>query len=123
MSNTVGVGIDLVDVERFQRALSRRPHLAERLFTRSERTDALDRPERLAARFAAKEATWKSLGVGLGAVRLHDVEVRRDAAGVPSLHVRGAAARLAREAGVATWHLSMTHTATNAGAIVVGSSS
>ena len=119
MSATVGVGIDLVDVERFASALARRPALAARLFSERERLDARDRPERLAARFAAKEATWKALGVGLGATRIRDVEVTRTDSGAPTLHLHGLAAQLAADRGVSTWHLSLTHTAHSAGAVVV----
>ena len=120
MSATVGVGIDLVDVARFAAVLRRRPQIAARLFTEHERRDCAHRDEGLAARFAAKEATWKSLGVGVGAVGFHDVEVRRSATGAPLLHLSGAAQVLARERGVAAWHVSLTHTATTAGAVVVG---
>ncbi len=63
-----GVGIDLVDVARFALALERHPRLAERLFTDGERRDAKGRPERLAARFAAKEAVLKTFGVGCTAI-------------------------------------------------------
>ena len=119
MSATVGVGIDLVDVERFAGVLARRPALAARLFSEQERRDARNRPERLAARFAAKEATWKALGVGLGSTRILDVEVHRSDSGAPILQLHGAAARLAAERGVASWHLSLTHSALTAGAVVI----
>lgn len=120
--STLSVGFDLVDVERFAAILRRRPRMVDRLFTERERHDAATRPERLAARFAAKEATWKALGVGLGAARLHDVEVRRDTSGAPTLHLDGAAARLAGERGLTNWQLSLSHTAISAGAVVIGSS-
>ena len=115
------MGIDLVDVGRFARLLERRPRLAERLFTEGERRDAAMRPERLAARFAAKEAVLKSLRVGVGAAPWRAIEVRRDVGGAPALTLWGAAATLAADRGVGTWHLSLTHTATCAGAVVVAS--
>ncbi len=121
MSSTRGVGMDLVDVGRFATMLARRPRLADRLFTDEERRDARDQPERLAARFAAKEATWKALGVGLGGVNFHDVVVARAPSGEPSLVLTGRAATLATARGVSQWHVSLTHTATNAAAAVVGS--
>ena len=74
----IGVGIDAVDVERFRQSLARTPGLAERLFTADERAYAArraDPTERLAVRFAAKEAVMKALGVGIGAFAFHDVEV------------------------------------------------
>jgi holo-[acyl-carrier protein] synthase len=120
--SVVGVGIDLVDVARFRESLARTPTMAARMFTEGERAyaeSARDPAERFAARFAAKEAVMKALGVGLGAFGFHDVEVVRAESGQPSLVVRSAAEDLAAERGVTVWQLSLTHTATAAGAIVV----
>jgi holo-[acyl-carrier protein] synthase len=119
---TQNVGVDLVDVARFTLALERHPRLAQRLFTDAERRDACGRPERLAARFAAKEAVLKTFRVGLGATPWHSIEVTKDASGAPSVVLHGAANELARLAGVGTLHLSMTHTQLTACAFVVGSS-
>ena len=118
---TRGVGVDLVDVTRFALALERRPALVARLFTERERAEAHERPERLAARFAAKEAVLKSLGVGLGAAPWHAIEIRRSASGAPRVHLRGAAAALARERGVGGWYVSLSHTGVTAAAFVVAS--
>src|SRR3954470_22121380 len=119
----IGIGIDAVEVDRFGRALARTPKLATRLFTDAELAygqRAVDPVPRLAARFAAKEAAMKALGVGLGAFGFHDVEVvRDDESGVPSLAVRGAAATLAGDRGVTSWRLSLTHTERTAQAVVV----
>ena len=120
--SVLGVGIDLVDVDRFRLSLQRTPSMRERMFTQGERAyaeTANDPTERYAARFAAKEAVMKAMGVGLGAFGFHDVEVLRDDGGRPSLRVVGAAELLAVERGVAGWQLSLTHTATSAGAVVV----
>lgn len=118
----VGVGIDLVDIERFRRSLERTPSMRTRLFTESElayvapqRDDAAS----LAARFAAREAVMKALGLGLGAFGFHDVWVERAESGAPSLVVTGRAKELADAAGVTRWHLSLTHSDTVAGAHVV----
>jgi holo-[acyl-carrier protein] synthase len=122
VSAVIGVGIDLVDVDRFRVSLARTPSMRTRMFTEGERAyaeAANDPTERYAARFAAKEAVMKALGVGLGAFGFHDVEVLRAQEGQPSLRVIGAAELLAVERGVVTWQLSLTHTATSAGAIVV----
>ena len=115
----IGVGIDAVDVERFAAMLARRPELAERLFTGGERADGGESAARLGARFAAKEAVMKALGVGLGAFKFHEVEVVLLASGAPTLQLRGAAAELAAARGVQRWHLSLTHTALTAHAIAL----
>jgi holo-[acyl-carrier protein] synthase len=117
----VGLGIDSVDIPRFGEVLGRRPALAGRLFTAAERDYAasLANPiPTLAARFAAKEAVMKALGVGLGAFGWIDVEVQRTDGGAPRLLVTGRAASLAAGRGVADWHVSLTHTATVASAVV-----
>ncbi|MCU1497455.1 MAG: acpS [Acidimicrobiales bacterium] len=118
----IGIGVDLVDVNRMRASLARTPTLAERIFTPGEQayaTQARDPAERFAVRFAAKEAVMKALGVGLGAVEWHDIEVVRADSGAPSLVLTGRAAALAAAAGVREWKLTMTHTATTAEAIAV----
>ena len=113
-----GVGLDLLDVERLERALERRPRLAERLFTDEERAYAARRArpaEHLAARFCAKEAVAKALGVRGWSFREVEV-VATDAA--PELRLSGALAERARELG-AEPAVSLTHTATTAGAVAV----
>src|SRR5205823_13872640 len=117
-SAVIGIGIDAVDVDRFRRLLARRPGLAERLFTDGERGVGSGAAG-LAARFAAKEATMKALGVGLGAFRFRDVEVVREESGAATLVLHGAAADLAVASGVGRWHVSMTHTALVAEAAVL----
>jgi len=118
----IGIGTDLVEVERFRRALARTPRLAERVFTDAEQADAgrrRDRTEMLAARFAAKEAVMKALGVGLGRFPLHDVEVVKASSGAPSVALHGKAATVAGERGVTDWRLTLTHTHTLAQAVAV----
>lgn len=120
--NVVGVGIDLVDVDRFRASLERTPSMIERMFTPGERDYALlanDPTERFAVRFAAKEAVMKALGVGLGAFGFHDVEVVREDGGNPLLGVYGPAEQLARQRGVTAWQISLTHTNLSAGAVVI----
>ncbi|MEO6987527.1 MAG: holo-ACP synthase [Aquihabitans sp.] len=118
----IGIGVDLVDVDRMRTVLSRTPSLVARLFTTGEQAYALaavDPTERFAVRFAAKEAVMKALGVGLGAIDWHDVEVVKADSGAPSLRVTGRAAVLADGAGITTWKLTLAHTATVAEAIAV----
>jgi holo-[acyl-carrier protein] synthase len=110
-----GIGVDLLEIDRLERALERRPALAERLFTPGERAYAAGkaRPARhLAARFCAKEAVAKALG--LTGWEFLDVEVVATG-GAPEVRLRGAAARRARELGV-TAEVSLTHTDTLAAA-------
>lgn len=122
MTALVGVGIDAVDLDRFAAVLSRRPGMQGRLFSAGEQEDvsAMRNPvPSLAARFAAKEAAMKALGVGIGAIDWVDVSVVRAPGGRPSLAVSGRAASLAETAGVASWQVSLTHTGLMASAVVL----
>jgi holo-[acyl-carrier protein] synthase len=111
----VGIGIDVVDVARFEEALERRPSMRERLFTEGERSL---RPGSLAARFAAKEALAKALGAPAG---LHwlDAEVVSEDTGRPRFVLTGTVADLAEQLGVRTVHLSISHDAGIASSVVV----
>src|ERR1700722_8836365 len=118
----VGVGVDAVDLDRFRRVLDRRTRMADRLFTGGggAYAQAGTHPvPRFSTRFAAKEATMKALGVGLGAFPFSDVEVVRHGLGAPSLVLHRSALRRAEHAGVVRWHLSLTHTDHVAMAMVV----
>src|SRR6476620_2688629 len=115
-----GIGIDLIEVERIESALARRPRLAERLFTAAELdyAEARARPGRhLAARFAAKEAAIKALRAPLAP---REIEVVNDEAGAPELRLHGAAAERADELGVEL-RVSLTHSRENAAAVVIAS--
>ena len=115
----VGVGVDVVDVARFARALTRTPGLGRRLFTVAER--AQPRMESLAARFAAKEAVAKALGAP-GGLRWRDAEVVPEASGRPTIVVHGGVAAEAAAQGIARWHLSLSHDGGIATAVVVAES-
>src|SRR5439155_26756819 len=108
MSRDLATGVDLVEVERFARALQQRPRLLDRIFTEAERACCAGDNERLAARFAAKEATFKALGEGWPLVAYHDVEVVTQDRCAPSLRLRGVASSLAGRRDVA---VSLSHTA------------
>jgi holo-[acyl-carrier protein] synthase len=112
------LGIDLLEIERMERALERRPRLAERLFTPGERAYAASRARpgmHLAARFCAKEAVAKALR--LEAWDPRDVEVVGDG-GPPAVRLTGTAGRRAEELGVRV-EVSLTHTRGMAGAVAV----
>ncbi len=116
------IGIDLVDVPRFAAVLKRRRGMRTRLFTDGELAYAdrtVDPDVRLAARFAAKEAVMKVLGIGLGACKFRDIEVKRHDSGRPELVLRGLAAERAAAAGLHSWQVSLTHTAAVAAAMVL----
>ena len=112
------VGIDLLEIERLELALERRPRLAHRLFTDGERAYAASRArpgQHLAARFCAKEAVAKALG--LEAWSFQDVEVT-SAGGAPEVALHGAVAERAHSLGV-TVRISLTHTRSDAAAVAI----
>lgn len=109
-----GVGIDLLEIARLERALERRPRLAERLFTDAERAYAAGRArpgQHLAARFCAKEAVAKALG--LQSWSWQDVEVVAGPGGVPEIALHGALA------GRGPVDVSLTHSRGTAGAVAM----
>lgn len=121
VGGVVAVGVDIVAVPRFADALARTPSLAARLFTPAECVTATGRARSarsLAARFAAKEAVAKALGVPRG-MDWHDCVVAQDAAGNPSITLAATVADAARAAGIGRFELSLTHDAGIAAAIVV----
>ncbi len=112
------IGLDLLEIDRLERALARRPRLAERLFTPAERAYAADRArpgQHLAARFCAKEAVAKALA--LDGWSFADVEVIATG-GAPEVRLTGNAERRAAELGIEV-SLSLTHTETTAGAVAI----
>ena len=111
-----------MEVERFRLALTRRPTIEARLFSDAERAYAQlfrDPTKHLAARFGAKEAVMKAMGVGLWKFPMRDVEVVKLASGEPILRLHDKAAALAAERGVREWRLTLTHTDTMAQAVAV----
>ena len=120
----VGTGVDLAEIGRVARALesTHGSRFASRVFTEGERryceSRGRGRVDSYAARFAAKEAVMKALGVGLGRFPFRDVEVVRARSGAPGLQLSGKAAALARERGVVEWRISLTHSELIAAAIV-----
>jgi phosphopantetheine--protein transferase-like protein len=118
----LGIGTDLVDIDRFRKVLARTPGVADRMFRDAERVyaeQAADPTARLAARFAAKEATLKSLGLGLGGMNLSDIEVFKHDDGRPELRLHGDALVVAERAGAVRFLVTISHTDHLAQATVV----
>lgn len=111
----IGIGVDLVDLERFESKLTNTPALIERIFTEAERAAA---NQSLAGYWAAKEAVIKALGNPTG-LSWHDVAVQKDELGKPSLVISGETANRASSMGIAKWHLSISHDGGMACAMVV----
>ena len=111
----IGVGIDVVDIERFAKTLERTPALRDRLFTSEERGLGI---ASLAARFAAKEALAKSLGAPAG-MHWTDARVVTNASGKPSLEIGGTVQSRANDLGVDCFHVSLSHDAGVASAVVI----
>lgn len=120
-ARVVGVGIDVVAIDRFVASMSRTPALRDRLFTPAEQVTGGGHPRSaasLAARFAVKEAVAKALGVPRG-MDWHDCAVISQPSGRPELSVTGTVADAAAAVGVVGWQLSISHDAGIAAAVVV----
>jgi holo-[acyl-carrier protein] synthase len=123
--SVIGVGIDLVDLERVARLLADKgAHALARLFTEAERNYLASRPDptgHAAARIAAKEAVYKAMQTlpGARAIGWREMEVTRDAEGRPAIRLHGLAARLAEEQGGLRIQISLTHSSLSAGAVAV----
>lgn len=109
-----GIGVDIVEVSRVAQALERQgDRFAARVFTPGEIAECWpseqQRCRRLAARFAAKEAALKALGIGLRGVSWQEIEVVKDSLGKPSLRLTGRLAEIAAAQGVTAMHLSLSH--------------
>jgi holo-[acyl-carrier protein] synthase len=117
----IGVGIDVAEIERFAASLERTPGLLRRLFVADELSlpgGERRGPASLAARFAAKEALAKALGAPAGLLWT-DAEVYVEDSGRPRLRVKGSVAARAAELGVRQWHVSLSHDAGIASAVVI----
>jgi holo-[acyl-carrier protein] synthase len=121
----LSVGVDIVELDRVQQAVDRYgERFLVRIYTHGELAVCRDRTPELAARFAAKEAVSKALGVGLRHLSIHgigwhDVEVLPDAFGKPLLRLSGHARDLAAEQGLREWAISLSHSRDYAVAFVV----
>ena len=114
-------GIDIIEHERVAAGIDRLgERFLNRFFTAGEREDCDNKPFRLSARIAAKEAVAKALGTGIGDVSWKEIEIRvNNPRRRPTLHLYGAAAELADELGLTEWDISLTHAETYAAAVAV----
>ena len=122
--SVLGLGVDIVEIERMKLALERTPRLRERIFSADERWYCEHKAKpwvHYAMRFAAKEAVLKALGTGFSGMRFCDVEVVRENSGRPVPRLSGRAAERAEELGVVEMHLSLsfTHTTAVASAVAI----
>jgi holo-[acyl-carrier protein] synthase len=119
-SGALAVGVDLVEVRRIV-ALTEQygTRFTHRVFSPAELSDCADRPESLAARWAAKEAVMKALATGFGPIGFRDIEVLRGCAGQPELRLNGKARALAEARGLRSWAISAAHDGGYAIAFVV----
>jgi holo-[acyl-carrier protein] synthase len=116
----LATGVDIIEIERVARAGARHgARFNNRFFTPQELAYCQGRADRLAGRFAAKEAVAKALGTGIGDVRWTDIEVVCDERGGPHLVLHNEAASLAAARGLKEWAISLSHTTTHAIAFAV----
>ncbi|KQP69502.1 4'-phosphopantetheinyl transferase [Microbacterium sp. Leaf288] len=111
----VGIGVDLVDIPRFERTIERTPQLLRRLFSEAEQQL---KPHSQAARYAAKEALIKALG-GSHGVHWAEIEIASEASGRPVFSLCGSTAAVVAERGITALHLSLSHDAGLATAYVI----
>ena len=116
----LSTGVDLVELARIRDAIERHGEkFIARIFTKVEQQECNGRVESLAARFAAKEATAKALGCGIGGVSWLDIEVIGDESHAPHLYLHGEGETLAKKLGLTDWSVSLSHTESQAIAFVV----
>jgi holo-[acyl-carrier protein] synthase len=116
----LATGIDIIEVDRIDRAILRHgQRFFERFFTSQELIDASGRTTALAARFAVKEAVAKALGTGIGKIGWKDIEVQLNHDGKPELLLHGEARLKADEMGIETWSISISHTHFHAVAVAI----
>jgi len=113
-------GVDLIEIERVEATIQRYgQRFLERVFTPRELAEVGENVASLAVRFAAKEATAKALGTGIGDVGWQEIEILRGPARQPDLYLHGRASDLADNLKLETWSLSLTHNQSHAIALVV----
>jgi len=120
MNMKLATGVDLIEIARIEEVITRHgKHYLERIYTPAELVQCGKRIESLAGRFAAKEATAKALGCGIGDVSWLDIEVLGDDQNAPVLTLHGEAIKRAEALGLSTWSVSISHSQSHSVALVV----
>lgn len=115
----LATGVDLIEISRIEEVVARHGrHYLERIYTPAELEQCGKRVESLAGRFAAKEAVAKALGCGIGDVAWKEIEILGDDQNAPNLTLHGAAGQKAKELGLTTWSVSISHSQSHAVAFV-----
>lgn len=115
----IGLGNDIVSVERIRKVDERQKNFRERILTDKECQAVHENIERMAGYFAAKEAASKALGTGIGRVSWHDMEITYTDLGAPQLSLSGEAEKIATERQVQRIFVSISHERTYATAVVI----
>src|SRR5512138_609289 len=119
-SMKLATGVDLIEIARVEEVIARHgKHYLERIYTAAELDYCGKRAESLAGRFAAKEAVAKALGSGIGDVTWKEIEVLGDEQNAPTLILHGAAEEKAKQLGLTTWSVSISHSQSHSVAFVV----
>jgi holo-[acyl-carrier protein] synthase len=117
-------GVDILEIDRLRESILRHgERFLDRIFTQNEIYETGKKVESLAVRFAAKEAVSKALGTGIGKISWKDVEILRGDGNQPILRLLGKAEVIAKELGITTWSITLSHTSNLAIAFVIGSGS
>ena len=116
----LATGVDLIEIARIAEVISRHgKHYLDRIYTPAELEYCGKRTESLAGRFAAKEAVAKALGTGIGDVNWKEIEILGDEQNAPTLSLTGVAEQKAKELGLTTWSISISHSQSHSVAVVV----
>lgn len=116
----LATGVDLIEIARIDEVVTRYgKHYLDRIYTSAELEQCGKRAESLAGRFAAKEATAKALGCGIGDVGWQEIEVLGDEQNAPQLTLHGEALKMANKKGLSSWSVSISHSQSHSVALVV----
>lgn len=116
----ITTGVDLIEIARVEEVIARHgKHYLERIYTPAEIEQCGRRVESLAGRFAAKEAAVKALGCGIGDVTWKEIEILGDEQNAPVLTLHGMAEQMAKDLGLTTWSVSISHSQSHSVAFVV----